>query len=112
MLFKHGIEVNYSVFGKIIFLYGVSFNPLMPRRFSKNCVFLFMSPIFASLFISKFLIKYLKPYHHSIANFTKITKIGLFFKSSGQNFEISSNICNTVDLGHLRPVGVKGLKTV
>jgi len=70
MLFKHGIEVNYSVFGKIIFLYGVSFNPLMPRGFSKNCVFFFMSPIFASLFLSEFLIKYLKPYHHSIANFT------------------------------------------
>ena len=35
--------------------------------------------------------------------------MGLFLKSRGQDLEISSNICSTVDLGHLKPMGVKGL---
>ena len=36
--------------------------------------------------------------------------MGLFLKLRGLDFEILSNMCNTVDLGHQCPMDVKGLK--
>ena len=65
--------------------------------------------IFTLLFLDEYALKKVNLYHHSIANFPLMSKMGLFLKKSSLDLEIFNDMYNKVNLCHIWPIVLKGL---
>ena len=74
--------LHFHTFFNAFLKFGHSINPLRTIRFSKNRIFFEIFVIFRSAFLREFVTKNQKLYHHSIANFPLISKMGLFKKKA------------------------------